>query len=431
MKLERSDKPVITIASVQKLLSSSSLNVLKLAGATACSQLISIAATPLLTRLYGPEAFGLVATFASILALVNVVSSLRYELAIAVPEDDDDAVLLLLMCIVMVAISAILTLFFVAFWSDELTTWLKMPQLKPLLWFMPITVLCGGFYQSMTYWVIRCKKFGLLAKTNLRQNICKVATTLSAASLGALGLLLGQIVNQNVGFIWLLRQCPARISNSKIKPAVIINLFQRYKNFCIYSSPAGLISVIGMQIPIIIFSHKFGAEDVGLFAFSLQMLSIPVSLIGSSVSQVFLGEAPTYLREKSILKLVDHTYRKLIRIGAMIFIPLVTILISSVSWLFGDEWSRASPVMVIIAPMVFIDFIISSLSMAFVVINRPDRGLVAQASLMAIRLLPFLVTMRILSFEQSLLVYSISSSIGYLVYYLMLRHSLQHLACQS
>ena len=71
--------------------------------------MITVAAAPILTRLYGPESFGVLATFASILALLNVVSSLRYELAIAVPEDDEDAIALVWLCFVLVAISTALT----------------------------------------------------------------------------------------------------------------------------------------------------------------------------------------------------------------------------------------------------------------------------------------------------------------------------------
>jgi hypothetical protein len=56
---------------------------------------ITGAAAPILTRRYEPKNFGVLTTFASILALLKVVSSLRYELAIAQPEDDDDEVVAL------------------------------------------------------------------------------------------------------------------------------------------------------------------------------------------------------------------------------------------------------------------------------------------------------------------------------------------------
>jgi hypothetical protein len=70
--------------------SASSRNVLKLAGGTAGSQVISVAAAPILTRLYGPESFGGLAMFVSLLSLLNLVGSLSYKLDIPLPEDDVD-----------------------------------------------------------------------------------------------------------------------------------------------------------------------------------------------------------------------------------------------------------------------------------------------------------------------------------------------------
>ena len=96
--------------------------------------MITVAAAPILTRLYGPESFGVLATYVSILALLNVVSSLRYELAIAVPEDDDEAIALVWLCFVLVAISTALTALGVAWLGNPLVSWLHQPALKPLLW---------------------------------------------------------------------------------------------------------------------------------------------------------------------------------------------------------------------------------------------------------------------------------------------------------
>jgi len=59
-----------------------------LVGGTAGAQILLVLAAPLLTRLYTPEDFGLLAVYASLLALIGVISSLRYELAIPLPEDD-------------------------------------------------------------------------------------------------------------------------------------------------------------------------------------------------------------------------------------------------------------------------------------------------------------------------------------------------------
>ena len=186
--------------------SASVRNVLKLAGGTAGSQVITVAAAPILTRLYGPASFGILATFSSILALLNVVSSLRYELAIVVPEEDDEAIELVWLCLVLVGISTSLTALGVVLLGNQLVSLLQQPALKSLLWLLPVGVLLTGVYQPLSYWAIRRKQFGLLAQTKFRQSIFGVATNLALAPLGTIGLLLGQIVSQSAGFVTILRK---------------------------------------------------------------------------------------------------------------------------------------------------------------------------------------------------------------------------------
>ena len=58
---------------------------------TAISQGILIAATPILTRIFSPENFGIFALYLSIVGTISLVSSWKYELAIVLPDKDDDA----------------------------------------------------------------------------------------------------------------------------------------------------------------------------------------------------------------------------------------------------------------------------------------------------------------------------------------------------
>ena len=62
-----------------------------LVGGTAGAQVLTVLAAPLLTRLYSSEDFGFLSVYTSLLALIGVISSLRYELAIPLLEDDGEA----------------------------------------------------------------------------------------------------------------------------------------------------------------------------------------------------------------------------------------------------------------------------------------------------------------------------------------------------
>jgi len=69
-----------------------SKNVLTLITGTAIAQVIPIAISPILTRIYTPEEFGIYAIFVSIILIFSVISNGRYELAVVLPEKDEDAI---------------------------------------------------------------------------------------------------------------------------------------------------------------------------------------------------------------------------------------------------------------------------------------------------------------------------------------------------
>ena len=66
-------------------------NVSTLAFGTLISQGLVVASSPLLTRIFSVEAFGILSVFTSITVFFAVVSTGRYELAIGLPEKDKDA----------------------------------------------------------------------------------------------------------------------------------------------------------------------------------------------------------------------------------------------------------------------------------------------------------------------------------------------------
>src|ERR1017187_6948853 len=80
-----------------------------LAGGTALAQVIAIAASPILTRIYKPSDFGALQVFISLLGLAVVASAGRYELAILLPEDEQSSIDILAVGIVCVCATATIT----------------------------------------------------------------------------------------------------------------------------------------------------------------------------------------------------------------------------------------------------------------------------------------------------------------------------------
>jgi O-antigen/teichoic acid export membrane protein len=397
-------------------------NVLKLAGGTAGSQVIAVAAAPILTRLYGPESYGVLATFASILALLNVVSSLRYELAIAVPEDDDEAVAVVWLCFALVAICTGLTALGVLLLGDQLVAWLNEPALKPLLWLLPVGVLLSGVYQPLSYWAIRRKQFGLLAQTKFRQGIFGVATNLAAAPLGTIGLLLGQIVSQSIGFVAILRQTAALLLRPVITPAVLGRTLRRYSHFGIYDTPAGLINAIGNQVPNLIFASAFGASQLGQLALAQRLLLLPAGLIGSSVGQVFLSQAAERYRTGTLPDLIQQASRKLFLYGLAVAALASLVLAPLMPVLFGKEWEPTRQIIPLLIPLFLGQLVVSPLSNAFTGSEKMRLGLFFQAAFMSIRIIPLLLFSFSRPFEFVLMIYTSAAGIGYFLYFIGIRY---------
>ena len=68
-----------------------------LVGGTAFAQAIAVLALPLLTRLYTPDDFSVLAVYAAVLGISSVVACLRLEIAIPMPEDEGTAINLMLL----------------------------------------------------------------------------------------------------------------------------------------------------------------------------------------------------------------------------------------------------------------------------------------------------------------------------------------------
>ena len=67
-------------------------NIVTLMTGTAIAQAIPIAISPILTRIYKPEDFGVFALFLAISSILATVVNGRYELAIMLPKKDEDAI---------------------------------------------------------------------------------------------------------------------------------------------------------------------------------------------------------------------------------------------------------------------------------------------------------------------------------------------------
>lgn len=351
-----------------------------LVGGTMGAQLLLVAASPALTRLYTPQNFGLLAVFASLLALVGVVASLRYELAIPLPEEEAEAAnIAALGLLIVLGITAFATLG-VIFFAESVTHALGVPALERHAWLLPLGVAMGGAYNVFNYWSVRAKRFSTIAGTKLRQALATIAIQLMAFKLGAGALILAQVAGQSVGAASLARPTFRAVSWRGIAAVAV-----RYRRFPIFSTWAGLFNTAGTQLPPLLFAALFTPAAAGLYILADRVSRLPMSLVGVAIGQVFFASAAQARREGGLAPLVAGLHAQLAHIGLPPALMLALIGPELFAFIFGEEWRQAGEFARWMSPWLYLVFVSSPLSTLFSVMERQREALVFQFIVLPLR----------------------------------------------
>lgn len=358
-----------------------------LVGGTAGAQLLAVLAAPLLTRLYTPEDFGLLAVYASLLGLIAVIASLRYELAIPLPEDDAEAANVAVLSLILVGVTTLLAGILTALLREPISNALGVPQLAPYLWLLPLGVLAGGVYNVFNYWAVRTKRFTTIAGTRIAQSLTTLFIQLAAFKLGGIALLFGQVAGQSAGTVRLGRAALASGGFSAVSWVGIKQVARRYQRFPIFSTWEGLANTAGLQLPPLLFATLFGTAAAGLYSLANRVLSLPLSLIGNAIGQVFFSRAADARRNGQLGPLVAQLHAKLAHIGLPPAVLTMLIGADLFALVFGSEWRQAGEFAQWMAPWLYLVFVSSPLSTLFAVAEQQKQGLAFQLILLVSRLL--------------------------------------------
>lgn len=66
-------------------------SVLMVSGGTLFAQILTIVTTPLITRIYSTEQYGILTTFNSVLSILGIAGAMKYELAIPIADNEKSA----------------------------------------------------------------------------------------------------------------------------------------------------------------------------------------------------------------------------------------------------------------------------------------------------------------------------------------------------
>lgn len=349
-------------------------NVLILTGGTVFAQGLAALALPLLTRLYTPSDFSLLAVYVSVVTIITVISCLRYNLAISLPDDDRTAFSLLILSILSsLIVSSALALAVFVFPSVVVNS-LGQPALISYLWMIPVGVLFASFYNALQYWSARKKRFVEISKTRVSRALGGVGAQLGAVGIvsGPFGLLFGHMLYSGLGVLKLSRSILSndRESLGGLRYDEVKRSARSYKNFPLFSVPEALFNTAGSHVPVLIIAATAVNAEAGYLMLAMKVMGLPMGLIGSSVAQVYLAEAPARMRSGELTAFTRLTMFSLLKTGG----PPLVLLGAAAPFLFGpvfgDQWSMAGSVVAWLTPLFILQFIASPVSVVLHVTGK-------------------------------------------------------------
>lgn len=401
-------------------------NVLTLVTGTAIAQAIPLGLSPVLTRLYTPEDFGIFAIYMSIVAVGTVLVSLKYDLAIILPSNDKDAANITWLALIISVIISTVLLVVIFFLNKQLANILvsEEGQKKAILkwlYFVPLSVFLMGVFNAVSFWYNRNVNYKLMAKSKVVNSgsMSVVQVTLGGLKKTGLGLISGFIMGRFFAVMYLIRGLRKRDETSFLtlyNRDRMVKMAKRYKRFPMFTLPGESVNVISNQLPVFLLGKFFSAGVLGNYSLMERVLNAPISLLGRSVLDVFKQKASEdFANHGNCKEIFLKTFKTLSLLAILPCLVLFFFGPFLFKFIFGGAWVIAGEFAKILAILFFFKFIASPLSYMFNIAEKQHIDLIWQIALFAVTIASFSLGIFYDDVELALICFSASYSILYLI----------------
>jgi O-antigen/teichoic acid export membrane protein len=350
------------------------------ASGTAGAQFITLAFAPLITRIYAPEAFGILGAFLVVVGIVTPFAAGSYPTAIVLPKDDSDALGIAKLSLMIAGVTAALTAFLVLSLEGPIVAALNIQAMSELLWLIPCGIFAAACLSVSTQWVIRKSLFKVKASAAVAQ-----ALIVNGARVGigwfsptAAVLLFLAVAGNLLHAITLAVGAQRKMQGSGSSPAEaksLLALAKKHRDFPLYRAPQDAISAASHGLPVLLLAGFFGPVAAGYYSLGRMVLSIPLMLVAQSVGEVIyprISEASH--RGEDLSRLIIMPTLVLAAIGLGPFALLAAFGPWLFGFAFGAEWVTAGEYARWLSIMLFFNFI-NRPSIAAVPVLGLQRGL--------------------------------------------------------
>lgn len=338
-----------------------------ISGGTAIAQALPILVTPVVTRQFTPDAFGVFGLYLAFITFATTAVTLGYSLAIVNGETDEEAVQITGVAAFATPVMTLLACGLLAglirnnsLGYGEMPYWAVLPML--------LSLMITGVFFALRYLALRHNQLKDIAKATVAQSVGRGVVQVCAGFLtsGPAGLIASELMGRSVGVrrLWCANQHLFKRYREAIRPSSMWTAAKRHKRFPLLVLPSSLIDALGGSLPLPLLASGFGASQAGLYAIAYRITVAPVAILGQSVADVFYTRIARIAREEPH-KAMSFTIRTAAGLFITGLIPSLVVLVWGgplFGLVLGDTWRESGTLAATLVPWILGQLTVSPIS---------------------------------------------------------------------
>lgn len=357
---------------------------------------IPVLVSPIISRMYGAEEFGIFTIYLATVSLFSSFATGRYDYAILIAKSRQNAQHLFKTALFLAIVICTFSLFLIILFRNKILQFLNVTSMGHMLYLVPLNILLFAVILACQNGLNRENKYQTISISKTIRSVFAGALQVLLGALGFLsaGLIVGKLVGDLFSSIYLTFKINKieRYLTSKFSWRRTKYLLKKYDKYLKINAPHALLNNLSFGITPFLLGYYFNEEIVGYFGLSYMVCIAPVQLIGRAFFQVFSQKISMMYNDG--INIRSYTKSTIIRLFTLAFIPFTVLTIFGpdiFQFIFGDKWITAGKFVQILAPFLFIVFLVSPMVYIPLIYNEHKKSLLFEIALITSRVTAIII----------------------------------------
>ena len=355
-------------------------HLLTMVTGTALAQAIPLLASPILTRLYTPGDFGILSAVVATAGILSIIGTLRYELAIVLPQDEARAAnLAAIAMMTLIATFVATTLLIVIFPSASNGLFSRASDYALAI---PLLTAVLSMSQLLSFAANRERQYRTITTGSILQQTgaAIIGIGMGFAALPVNGLIVGRVAGYAIACVYYARRLSTNLRRwlGLIETQCLVETALAYRQFPAFNVPYSLIGNFSREFLVLAFTAMHQLDAAGYYGLARSVLTAPIGFLSTSISQVFYKEAAVNIGTTDFKRLTLNLLRYL-GAGLAPFFVLGWFWAPEVFQIvFGARWREAGDYAALLMPIGYLSLFTSWPERVFEVRGKQHLSLAIQ-----------------------------------------------------